>query len=241
MLNRIAKISTLMSAGLVFFGYLKLKFYYDEFDIAILNYLTFSEIITSFLDDLQLILIFVALMTLQSAPLLNLIQRKSGLGIEDFYDKLIKALFPFRYKLAGGFLTVITLIVSLMALRWVNVNLALIYILLFSTLQFCHYLSLSKDDKGEIEVSDVSIFLSILIPITLALFLLAKRDVQKVFIEPSTGSVWLREEKIIFGRGAKTKFLGKTEKYVLLYDIMSKNSNVIPVEQVERISFITSR
>ncbi|MCU0360750.1 MAG: hypothetical protein MUF75_08540 [Bacteroidia bacterium] len=241
MLTKVAKISTLLSAGLVFMGFLKLKFYYQAFGIDILSYVSFSEIITSFLDDLQLIMILTILMLLQSGPLLNLIQRKSGLSIEDFYSGLMKALFPHRLKLVGLFIVLFLLLVTLLSIQWISYNLAVIYLLLFSALQICHYLALYKNETGEIEIRDISLFLSLVLPVALSVYLLAQRDIDKVFSDPVNITIQIEEQTISLGNGYKLKYLGKTDDYFYYYDLEFKVSNVLPLTGLKKITVLTKR
>lgn len=236
-----AKVSSLLSAGLVFMGFLKLKFYYQAFGIDILSYVTFSEIITSFLDDLHLMLILAVIMIIQSGPLLNFLQRKSGLSIEAFYTGLMKALFPYRLKLVGFFIVLFLAIATALSARWISYNLITIYLLLFSALQICHYLSLYQDEKGEIEIRDVSLFLSLVLPVTFSVYLLAQRDIEKVFLDPVNITIQVEGQTLAFGSGYQLKYLGKTDDYFYYYDSGFKVSHVIPLMSIKKFSVLTKR
>lgn len=241
MLSKVAKVSTLLSAGLVFMGFLKLKFYYQAFGIDILGFISFSEIITSFLDDLHLIFVLSLLMVLQSGPLLNLIQIKSGLSNKDFYTGLIKALFPHRYKLVGIFIILFLILSTMLLARWISYNLFTIYLLLFSALQICHYLALYKDETGEIEIRDISLFLSFVLPVALSVYLLAQRDIEKVFSDPVNIAIHVEGRTINLGKGYKLKYLGKTDEYFYYYDHAFKVSHVIPLTSSNRFTISTKR
>jgi len=63
-MDKLIKYLPIISGILIYLGYLKLHFYYNYFGISIINYLSLTEIITSFLDDLNIIIICTGLMIL---------------------------------------------------------------------------------------------------------------------------------------------------------------------------------
>lgn len=65
-LKQILTYSPLIGAFLIFLGALKLDLIYSHFDINIFNFLDFSEILTLFLKDINIILFSVLLMTFHS-------------------------------------------------------------------------------------------------------------------------------------------------------------------------------
>lgn len=54
-MDRLLKYSTLVSSFLIYIGFLKLKFFYNNYNININQYIDLTEIITSFLNDLNII------------------------------------------------------------------------------------------------------------------------------------------------------------------------------------------
>ena len=88
MLDRLIKISSLAGAMLIFFGVLKLIIFYSNFNITIIDFLTFSEIITSFLDDINILLIFAVIMTLVSVLTLDYFHRQTKSDLDQFFNDL---------------------------------------------------------------------------------------------------------------------------------------------------------
>jgi hypothetical protein len=61
-MKEFVKYLPIVGAVIVFFGFLKLQFYYSYFDIDIIYYLEFSEIITLFLGDISTIILSLFVM-----------------------------------------------------------------------------------------------------------------------------------------------------------------------------------
>jgi len=64
-LKRLVAISPLIGSFLVFMGFFKLYYFYGHWDINIISYLDFSEIILSFLNDLNVLVFFTLLLLFQ--------------------------------------------------------------------------------------------------------------------------------------------------------------------------------
>lgn len=65
-LKKLVEISPIIGSFLIFMGFFKLYFFYGHWDINIINYLDFSEIILSFFNDLNMLFFFTILMFFQS-------------------------------------------------------------------------------------------------------------------------------------------------------------------------------
>lgn len=65
-LKKIVSITPLIGSFLVFLGFIKLNYYYQHWNINIISYLDFSEILLSFLNDVNILLVFTFLMLLQA-------------------------------------------------------------------------------------------------------------------------------------------------------------------------------
>lgn len=64
-LKRLVEISPLIGSFFIFLGFLKLNWFYSHWNITISQYLDFSEIILSFLQDSHIILFFLFIMIMQ--------------------------------------------------------------------------------------------------------------------------------------------------------------------------------
>ena len=74
MIKKIINITPLITGLLIFFGFLKVYFYYGYFEVDIKSYLEFSELILLFLDDVNLILLFFLIGILHFFGLTRLIE-----------------------------------------------------------------------------------------------------------------------------------------------------------------------
>jgi len=237
MINRLVKISSFSGAVLIFCGVLKLIFFYQSFDISIVDYLSFSEIITSFLDDVNLLLIFFIIMTLQSLPVINLVRKKSKMNTDDFYNHLMSVIYPYRYRYVLLFAIVFALISILLLTSVFYINYFLIYCLIFCTIQIMTFITIYKDDDNKIDITNSSILISVTISIIFAIFLLARHNIQNA----CTGqdSVTIRTNDTIINCNSQTGiiYLGKTDSYIFLKDMKNQTSSVIPVREIKELSF----
>ncbi len=72
-LKRLAEISPLIGAYLIFLGYGRLWLYYGHWNINIIGYLNFSEIALSFFNDLNIFIFFLLLVVFQTTVSIALI------------------------------------------------------------------------------------------------------------------------------------------------------------------------
>lgn len=64
-LKRLVEISPIIGSFLIFIGFFKLYFFYNHWGINIISYLDFSEIILSFMNDLNILIFFFILLLIQ--------------------------------------------------------------------------------------------------------------------------------------------------------------------------------
>lgn len=237
MINRIVKISSFSGAILVFCGVLKLIFFYRSFDISIVDYLSFSEIITSFLDDVNLLLIFFIVMTLQSLPIINLAQKKSKMNADDFYNHLMSVIYPNRYKYVLFFAFILILISIMLIIQVFYMNYFLIYCLIFCTIQIMTFITIYKDDDNKIDIKNSSILISVLISIIFAIFLLARHDIQNVYAVQDFVTIRTNDTIIKCNSQTNIVYLGKTDSYIFIKDLKNQTSSIIPVREIKELSF----
>src|SRR5688572_13267113 len=144
MLDRLLKISSLSGAILIFCGVLKLIIYYSAFRIPIVEFLSFSEIVTSFLDDINLLLIYVLVMIIQTLPLMNYLHRKSNLDIETLYNALLLYVHGKKYRFITFFVAFGLILGGLLFFQIINLNYIVIYLLIFCLIQTLTYLTMSR-------------------------------------------------------------------------------------------------
>jgi hypothetical protein len=181
MLDKLIKASSIAGAFLIFSGVLKLIFFYSAFNIKIVDFLTFSEILTSFLDDINVLLLLVGLMIFQSLTVFGLLHWKTNLA----WDRLIEQLMAFAYihkqKYLIFFGAVVLVLSVLLATEILEYYYAIIYVMLFFTLQFLTIVFLTKDEEtNKIDTPDHFAVLSGLITVIVGIFLLAQHDIEGV-------------------------------------------------------------
>lgn len=237
MIEKIVKITPLAGAILVFCGVLKLIFYYSHFDIQIIDYLEFQEIITSFLGDINIIIIFIMTMTLISFATLNLLRRKTKLQLDYIFEQMLIFIYPRRFKYSIFFVILSLLLLGLMQFEFVQYNYFLIYLITFSTAQTLTYLFLTKDDDEKVEISNFYGLVVIGVSLSVSIFLFAEKDLQKIKLNQHETKISTADETIICNRETKNLYIGKTNKYVFLRINRTKSTLVIPNDKIIKYEF----
>ncbi len=236
MLDRLLKISSLSGAVLIFCGVLKLIVYYYAFNIRIVEFLSFSEIITSFLDDINLLLIYVLVMLIQTIPLMNYLHRKSNLDIETFYNNLLVIVYGKKYRFIVLFV-ILSLILGLLLLFDVlSLNYVVIYVLIFCLIQTLTYLSMSKASDGKVEITDANAIILFPIIISASILLLAQRDIIETKKGRVTASIQTSAELIDCDNDSGNLYLGKTDNFIFVKR-KSGYTECIPISEVRKLKF----
>jgi hypothetical protein len=239
-LKRLAEISPVIGAFLIFIGYLKLHLYYSHWDINIANYLDFSEITLSFLNDTNTVLFLTLMMLLQMTlgiVTLTTIDNKiktetskiqadnsnSGsqtdefLGLFPTIDKAIEE----NHKPVVIVLFILTAIFVILFLCFLNLTSLYISFVLFIQLLalFLDSILGIKDEKTLVQTS----FVIILLGFT---YCLAKYDIKQT--EISTKQITLQSnsnENICTDKNFI--FIGKTNNYYFFFDKVKNQSTII--------------
>lgn len=236
MLDRLLKISSLSGAVLIFCGVLKLIIYYSAFKVPIVEFLSFSEIITSFLDDINLLLIYVLIMIIQTLPLMNYLHRKSNLDIEELYNALLLYVHDRKYRFVTFFVVVGLTLGTLLFFQIVDLNYVVIYLLIFCLIQTLTYLTLSRTNDGKAEISDTSAALILSISIGASIFLLAQHDILETKQGGVSASIQTSTETINCNQTSGNLYLGKTDNFVFIRK-QSSHTEAIPVSEIKRLQF----
>lgn len=237
MLDKIIKITPLAGTVLIFSGVLKLIFFYSHFNIRIIDYLEFQEIITSFLGDFNIIVIFGITMALISFMTFNFLGKRTGLPINELLDKMLHIVYPHRFRYFIGFFTVALILFLLTYFKILSNNYVVIYFLTFCTIQMLTYLFLHKEDNGEI---DIPIFFAVLIfglSLTISLYQFAQHDIQEIKTSHSETTLVLDNTTIICNKQTKNLYIGKTSKFVFVKFDSLNSTMVIPAEDIKRYEF----
>ena len=237
MLDRIIKLTPLAGALLIFSGVLKLIFYYSHFNIRIIDYLEFQEIITSFFGDINIIIVFGMIMTLITFITLNLLGKKTKLPLDEVFEKILVVLYPKRFKFFFGFFFAFIIISSLIYFKVIGYNYFVIYLLIFFCIQMLTYLFLHKEESGEVDIPNFYGLLILGVSLSTSLYLLARHDIQEVENSNSNTTIILDNGSIDLNAQTKNLYIGKTNKFVFIKIDSLNSTTVLPVEQVKQYKF----
>ncbi|MBT1705274.1 hypothetical protein [Chryseosolibacter indicus] len=237
MLDKLIKTSTLIGAFLIFCGVLKLMLFYNAFNIRIIDYLTFSEIITSFLDDINVLLLLVALMIFQSVTVFGFVRWKNKMAWDHFLEATIGFVYAHKKGYLIFFCLAVLILSGLLAGGIVVYHYAIIYAILFFILQFFTTAFMTKDEEGKIETPDELAILSGLITILIGIFLLAQHDIERTISDDQKVELVTEKETFHCGDGSRIIFVGKTDGYTFLFNTETKASTVLPMNIVDKMQF----
>ena len=233
MLERIAKISPLFGSLLIFLGLLKLSIYYSEFHINIIEFLSFSEIITSFLNDMNILILFTGIMVITTLATEHYFNKISP----NLIDKVFEVLFAIKNRVAFFFGIPVILFGTLLLTDLISPNYFIIYITTFSLLQCLTYAILKKNEEGEIEISNAGGLIIGLISLSFAVFLLAFHDLHSLRKRSQNISIYGNNFSIQCNSNTKNVFLGKTSQFVFIKKDSSKSTIIIATKDIQRFEF----
>jgi hypothetical protein len=230
-LDRIVKLLPLGAVILIGLGVLKTSVYYNYFGVDIMSYLTTSEVLTLFLNDLQpiLVLILIALVHLNiSERLIEGIENEIG---EQRFEKFIRdkkwayfIFFTLQVHVLGG----------LIYFNCVPLNNWLIYLLVFSSFQLTFFFFIRKRGDGLIRNPNfMHLFTGICMLSIIPLMSLKEiRNIEnnkglKVQLTTNDGS------KIKSSRN--NRFLGKAGENYFFYNPTKKETTIYKTEIVDRV------
>ncbi|CAA0189501.1 conserved membrane hypothetical protein [Tenacibaculum maritimum] len=237
MIEKIVKTSPLIGALLVFFGVLKLIFYYSYFNVQIINYLEFQEIITSFFEDINILIVFGMTMMFITFFAFNTLSGKANLHIEDLAEKMLNFLYSHRFKYFFLFLTLFLILYGLIYFDIIQYNYFVIYILTFLVIQMLTCLFLSKDVDGEIDIPNIYLLIIMTISLSFSIFLLAQKDIQETVNNNIESRIKTIEDNIICNKETGNLYIGKTSKYGFFRIKKLKSTVVIPNEKITKYEF----
>lgn len=237
-METISKHSVIISALLIFFGALRLYFFYTEFDIRIFSYLTISEIVVSFFDNIIEFVWFVFISFIQTFiayGFLLLPKKEITKKLKEGVNKYINTHVDRRFFTF--------LIISVLVFISMNYGILFcynklsIYILAFFVSQTASYL-VDVINWG-VEKNKIQKPSEIIFTLTAGLFVLtfcfATKEVKDLRKYLKVTQIITQNESIICSKGSKILFLGKTENFVFLFNDSSKTSIVYPMGEVKRI------
>jgi hypothetical protein len=236
MLDKLVKVSSLAGALLIFCGVLKLIIYYSAFGIDIIEFLSLSEILTTFLDDLNFLGLYVTAMLLQTIPLHSYLQRKSGLTPDSFFEKFSVVVYKGRFIMIIFFSGILLTVGILVYVNFVTLNYWIIYLLIISLIQLLTYLMLRKTEEGVIDFSWLSAAVILVSSLIFAICLLAIHDINDS--KSGRQSVTIKYSGGIIDGGSESEFryLGRVNTHTFVWRT-NERVIVIPNSDVKLMVF----
>ncbi len=237
-LKRLAQISPIIGAFLIFIGYLRLHLYYSHWNINIANYLDFSELTLSFLNDANTILFFTILILIQmTLGIVTLVSIDNKIKVEinqttndepTTNDEQFTGIFPAidkafeeNHKTAVIALTVLTAISTFLFLFFLNLTFLYLTFVLFVQLLvlFLDKVIGIKDERTLLLTS----FAIILLGFT---YCLAKYEIKQSEIS-SNQTVLQTSSNETICTDKNFIFLGKTNNYYFFFDKVKNQTTII--------------
>lgn len=246
MFDKLIKLTTLLSTILIFNGVLYLTIYYNRFGIKIFSYLQFSEIITAFLDNIGLILIFFGIYILNSGmtilgytKVLNMVNNTPM--PESDKQETIRHMSN-TLKIGFTIKVIITLIVALLVIKgyimfriWMIYFLSMVFfdIIDIAFEKFNNHLNKTLSNSQYRLIQSMLIFV---LPFTVFTAIIAqfnanqtKQKAQEVII--------IQKNDYKLHTGKYNELIGKTNNYIFLYDSDSQSSMSLSLSDVKSIEY----
>jgi hypothetical protein len=233
-INAILELLKYVVPLFILWGVMKLNIYYGEFQIAILAYLDFGEILTSFFGD---VLIFTATVV-PTAIMLSMMLKHGDL---DFTPGTV---IPLKQRLIW-YLRRSHYIVIVHAVAWGifwlidSDNSTLLFLgFIASNLAFVVTQELASSyrdtpDQKLVLFLCLLLFMTLLLTIVFALTAMSEARVMKK--RPQKGFV-VHNERDTIVLNSTTLLIGKTSGYIFIYRKKERQTQIIPVAEVKEIS-----
>lgn len=246
-LDTIGKALPIVGACLIFYGFIKLHLFYDQFGIDIIDYLETGEILTSFIDDIWALLIFIGIwlgpqlilgLSVESIPVGNVPRDKPQQQTTTEPEKPITLgdIVPFGLShrwfrtICFVILVLITAIFYFRFYYFDHHSKAALNALLFCSFSLSigiFYLLLNADYNSR------SSFLCTQLMMLAFIVNTAFSDGYEKVEQPSTFKITLTDSSTVCS-SSDTTFIGKTNQYYFLHISSTRNNIVVPVSEVKQ-------
>lgn len=241
--ERLIKYSPLIGAFLVFLGLLKLDLYYRHFGINIVEYLDFGEIVTSFLDDLNIIflsgLLILFYMMAGNTVFNKILSWGSGYISHIRPEKVNADVLGRRAtKSINGFLGFGIALLSGACSLWLLFEYDTIWILFISVILLYQIFVYILDTINRILLRmSQSVFRALLIALFFPFFIgiLAILEIRR--LEASKTQVYITTDSGIIKAEGLNRLIGKTDKFIFIHNIKSHENMIVPMQTVKLIIF----
>lgn len=245
-MEKILKYSALIYALLIFLGYSYIDNYYGFFGIQIYSYLDASEILLSFLKNLNLLLILVIL-----AILINVFPmffyHKISEKVLDLRPKTVIGTYKERNGIVYGYiwpflimLSFIYCIYNLIQLVKENPFIGIIILIVIVVLLLCYLVYYSFPiyfEKRNIKIDKKLLRIALtLIAAYLFNFMYAYINYTRVFNKIGSSIISFKYESNIYKTSDSIIYVGSTSKYLFLKNCKSDDSYIFEKESIKNLT-----
>lgn len=238
-MDRLLKYSTLISSFLIYIGFLKLKFFYDNFNININQYIDLTEIISSFLNDLNIIFVVIIISFLHHGIGMYIMNKSidKNRGKETNYQVMYRyfdKIFSSKKKILTVLLFSLPISIVSYVLYWFHsFNICIYTFVIFALQSIILIFEAFKIHKLDDNVNLTRIIPIIIVTGILA-YMLANNDYKKINNTDYSGIIIKTDDGSI-KLSKKDTYIGKTKNYLFI----KKNgrTDVISNSIINKISF----
>jgi hypothetical protein len=233
---------------LIFLGILKLQLYYSAFDVSIILFLDFSEILTAFLGDVLVLAFYCAMMlvgTFFTTPKFE--TSKTGFVNNFFAESSFKrrlsafikwAFFPWIFLLNAPFLLSIAILfftkadisIALWVLFWNNVSISIV----FFVYEFRYRYRLRTGKDIDTWFANLTLIFLIILSV---LFQRVQSDVRLVKEQKKFANVTFTVGQRLIKSDSSAYYIGNTRNYLFFYDQSKATTTVYPMSGISEITF----
>ena len=255
-LKRLVEVSPLIGSFLIFMGFLKLYYFYGHWNINIISYLDFSEIVLSFLNDLNILIFFLLLLIFQAILGIGTVvaidnhiakkQNQKPLIIQENGEVATTRKAPAHNAFRGIMHQIdevyenhprrVIIIILLFMFLFIILFLCLNH-LIFLYLSFVCFIQLIPYFLEKIiGIKEDKILLQISFIITFVCFTFGIGRYEIKEIELNSKKVEIYMDKETFSTNDTIIFLGKTNNFYFFYNNNKKQSIIYPSSSVQKIT-----
>jgi hypothetical protein len=238
------KLIPFATAGLIFLGVSKLLFYYSFFNISIISFLDFGEIITSFLNT---VLVMAISIILTVGFFMGIIARKKREELSNPSNKEIKNQNNRHSYRRPRQISIIVLLLSTIILiplyryDW-NLILPIVIWLLISFLSANYFIPICRSSTSKF-VRDLSLIINILIVAESFTLFIAIQDYRNVKYDKRflgtrivfNNETFLKDSSHILVSDSSLFYIGKTNSYIFIHNMKEEVTSVYPMSNVLQI------
>ncbi len=234
--KQLVTVLPLIGAFLVFLGLLKLDIYYSHFNINIVDYIDFSEILTSFLDDINIFLFCIIIMviytTLGSALFTQLMTKMINKSRERKINKdtIKRSLIQKIKRPLGIIISIIVTGIGFGLLFYFQKPWILIIVTLFSFQLILQILDLINSWTVKVNV-DILYKPAFVLLFFLLTYTMAQLEIIRVETHPDTATITTDTEA--FATSKDKVLIGKTDKYFFIHNKLTNSNQIIPTARLK--------